>query len=82
MVDILFGSLAEALGPRAIGIVLSGSLDDGTEGCKQIKAKGGTTFAQDKSAAVSGMPLSAQDAGCIDFILPVDKMAKKLQGMA
>lgn len=83
MVDFLFCSLAAAMGTRAIGIVLSGGVGgDGTEGCKQIKAKGGTTFAQDESAEVSSMPLSAQNAGCIDFVLPTDKMGKKLQRLA
>ena len=46
-IDLFFCSLADAIGPRAIGIVLSGYDGDGTEGCKQIKAKGGATFAQD-----------------------------------
>jgi hypothetical protein len=49
-----------------------------TEGCKPIKAKGGTTFAKDISAEVNGMPLSAQAQGCIDFVLPLDKIATKL----
>ena len=77
-VDILFLSLAEALGVRAIGVILSGYGGDGAEGCKYMKAKGGTTFAQDRSAHVSGMPLSAQASGCIDFVLPPDKIAEEL----
>jgi len=59
-IDLLFISLAETMGKQSIGIVLSGYSCDGTEGCKHIKAKGGTTFAQDRSAEVDGMPLSAQ----------------------
>ncbi len=58
-VDLFFTSLAEAMGDRAIGIVLSGYDGDGTKGCKQIKANGGKTFAQDMSAEVHFMPLSA-----------------------
>jgi len=77
-VDCLFKSLAESLGPQAIGIILSGYCNDGTEGCKHIKAKGGTTFAQDQSAEVSSMPLSAQGSGCIDFVLPPEKMPSEL----
>ena len=73
-IDLFFISLAEAMGARAIGIILSGYDGDGTEGCKHIKAKGGTTFAQDMSAEVDGMPLSAQASGCIDFVLPPDKI--------
>ena len=77
-VDILFISLAEALGMRAIGVILSGYGGDGAAGCQHMKAKGGTTFAQDSSAEVSGMPLSAQASGCIDFVLPPDKIAEEL----
>lgn len=50
----------------------------GTEGCKSIKAKGGITFAQDESAEVAVMPLRAQASGCIDFVLPPDKIADEL----
>ena len=78
-IDVFLSSLAEAMGARAVGIILSGYDGDGTEGCKHIKAKGGTTFAQDKSAEVSDMPLRAQAAGCVDFVLPPDKMPVELQ---
>jgi two-component system CheB/CheR fusion protein len=75
---LFFTSLAEALGAHAIGIILSGYDGDGTAGCQHIKAKGGTTFAQDLSAIVDGMPLTAQAAGCVDFVLPPDKIAEEL----
>jgi len=78
-VDLFLTSLAEAMGARAIGIILSGYDGDGTEGSRHIKAKGGTAFAQDTSAEVSGMPLSAQASGCIDFVLPPGKMPDELQ---
>ncbi len=79
-VDLFLTSLAEAMGgARAIGIILSGYYSDGTEGCRQIKAKGGTTFAQDKSAEVADMPLNAQASGCVDFVLPCDKISAELQ---
>jgi chemotaxis response regulator CheB len=78
-IDLFLTSLAEAMGARAIGIILSGADGDGTEGCKQIKAKGGTTFAQDMSAEVNGMPLSAQASGCIDFVLPPADMPSELR---
>ena len=77
-IDLLFTSLAEAMGKQSIGIILSGYFADGTEGCKHIKAKGGITFAQD-NAQVDGMPLSALATGCIDFFLPLDKISDKLQ---
>lgn len=81
-IDLFFVSLAEAMGSHAIGIVLSGYDGDGTEGCKEIKVKGGITFAQDKSAEVPHMPLSAQASGCIDFVMPPGKMANKLKKLA
>ncbi len=81
-VDLFFISLAEAMGERAIGIVLSGYDHDGTEGCKQIKANGGKTFAQDMSAEVEFMPLSARDSGNIDFVIPLDKIPCKLKSLA
>src|ERR1019366_5899147 len=78
-IDLLFSFLAEAMGARAIGIIFSGYGGDGTEGCKHIKANGGKTFAQDMSAEVNGMPVSAQASGCIDFVLPPDKIPAELQ---
>jgi two-component system CheB/CheR fusion protein len=77
-VDLFLTSLAEAMGARAIGIILSGYDGDGTEGCRQIKAKGGTTFAQDMSAEVYGMPYSAAASGCVDFVLPPGKIPDEL----
>lgn len=81
-VDIFFISLAEAMDVRAVGIILSGYDGDGTEGCRQIKANGGKTFAQDMSAEVNHMPLSAQEAGCVDFVLPFNKIPDKLKRLA
>ena len=81
-IDVFFASLAEAMGVRAIGIILSGYDGDGTEGCKHIKAHGGKTFAQDMSAEVDFMPLSAQASGCADFVMPLDKIPSKLKSLA
>ena len=81
-IDVLFVSLAEAMGVRAIGIVLSGYDGDGTEGCKHIRTNGGKTFAQDMSAEVDFMPLSAQASGCADFVMPLDKIPGKLKSLA
>jgi two-component system CheB/CheR fusion protein len=81
-IDLFLTSLAAAIGPHAIGIILSGYDGDGSEGCKKIKEFGGTTFAQDKSAEVNDMPLSAEATGCIDFVLPIDKISEELQKLA
>ena len=77
-IDLFFTSVATAMGSRAVGIVFSGYDGDGAEGCRRIKAAGGTTFAQDSSAEVSGIPISAQVTGCIDFVLSPDKIPAEL----
>ncbi len=78
-IDLFLTSLAEAMGPHAIGVILSGYDGDGTEGCRRIKAKGGTTFTQDSSAEVNHMPHSAQASGCVDFVLSPEKISEALQ---
>ncbi len=78
-IDHFFRTLAESQGPRAIGVILSGTATDGTLGLKAIKLAGGTTFAQEpKSAKFDGMPKSAILAGCVDFVLPPERIAKEL----
>jgi len=82
-IDNFFRSLAERMGQRAIGVVLSGTASDGTEGCRTIKAAGGVTFAQDeKSAKYDDMPRNAIDAGCIDFIFSPKDIARELGGIS
>jgi two-component system CheB/CheR fusion protein len=77
-IDLLLTSLAEAMGANAIGIILSGYDGDGAEGCKQIKTRGGTTFAQDKSAEINDMPANAQESGFVDHVLPPSKISDEL----
>jgi two-component system CheB/CheR fusion protein len=81
-IDRFLSSLAEERKCAAIGIILSGTASDGTQGLRTIKAEGGLTFAQDeKSARYAGMPLSAVAAGCVDFVLPPEKIAAELTRM-
>jgi two-component system CheB/CheR fusion protein len=78
-IDFFMGELAEDRDARSIGVVLSGTASDGTRGLAAIKAEGGITFAQDeKSAKYSGMPHSAVASGCVDFILPPEKIGREL----
>jgi two-component system CheB/CheR fusion protein len=78
-IDLFFTSLAEVHQSHAIGVVLSGTANDGTLGLKAIKDQGGITFAQDQqSAAYDGMPQSAIDAGVVDFILPPEEIPRQL----
>jgi two-component system CheB/CheR fusion protein len=76
--DLFFASIAQGLGDRAIGVILSGYDGDGTAGCKHIKGNGGITFAQDESAEVDSMPVSARASGYVDFVLPPDKISAAL----
>src|SRR2546425_5849917 len=74
-IDLLFGSVADAYGDRAIGIILSGTGMDGATGTRAIKGKGGTTIIQDpSSAAHPGMPNAARATGCVDFTLPLEEI--------
>ena len=78
-IDQFFDSLATERGNQAIGVILSGTASDGTEGCRAIKAGGGITFAQDEaSAKFSGMPRSAALAGFVDLVLPPKDIAREL----
>lgn len=74
-IDICFASLAEIHQEHAIGVVFSGTGNDGTIGLKTIKDQGGITIAQDlASAAYYSMPQSAIDAEVVDFILPPNEI--------
>jgi two-component system chemotaxis response regulator CheB len=78
-IDPLFRSAARACGPRAIGVVLSGMLDDGTAGLREIRARGGWTLAQaPDEAAFPSMPESAIANVGVDHVLPVGELATKL----
>jgi two-component system CheB/CheR fusion protein len=78
-INRFFVSLAEDQKSAAIGVVLSGTASDGTLGLQAIKSDGGVTFAQDpKSAGYPGMPESAILAGCVDFVLPPEDIAREL----
>ncbi len=77
-IDILFTSLAETHKSNVIGVVLSGSGSDGTEGLKRIKLEGGITFAQNNTAKFNAMPKSAINGGVVDFVLSSAEIAKKL----
>lgn len=82
-IDFFLRSLAEELGSRAIGVVLSGTASDGALGLKAIKANGGIAFAQDeKSAKYADMPRNAVAAASVDFVLPPEGIARELVRIA
>ncbi|MES1021522.1 chemotaxis protein CheB [Gloeocapsa sp. BRSZ] len=82
-VDPLFRTAARVYGKRVVGVVLSGTLDDGTAGLAAIKQQGGIAIAQDPQEALySGMPRSAIENVAVDHILPVAKIAAILVELA
>ncbi len=82
-IDAFFRSLAEEQGDRAIGIILSGTGTDGTQGLRAILGAGGISLVQEPaSAKYSGMPDSAIGAGYAMQVVPVEKMPAILQSGA
>ena len=78
-IDHFFQSLAENRREHAIGIVLSGTRDDGSRGTIAIKLRGGLTFAQSpEEAEYDSMPRSAIETGHVDLVLPTDQLARHL----
>jgi two-component system, chemotaxis family, CheB/CheR fusion protein len=77
--DILFSSLAKECGHSTIGVVLSGEGSDGALGIQALKLGGGVTLAQyPGSARFPGMPISAIETGCVDFVLRPNEIAHEL----
>ena len=77
--NVLVGSAAEAVGRRALGVILTGMGSDGLEGVKVLKQKGGRALAQsDASCVVYGMPKAIVDAGLADEIVDIEEMAQAI----
>ena len=82
-IDFFFRSLAQDQRERAIGIVLSGTGSDGTQGVRAIKAEGGMVMAQSPdSAEYDGMPRSAIATGLVDYELAPGEMPAQLMAYA
>lgn len=78
-VDVFLESLGDACGPRAVGVVLSGTASDGALGARRIKERGGTVLVQDpKTAAFRGMPEAAIGTGVADAVLSPELIAAEI----
>jgi two-component system CheB/CheR fusion protein len=78
-IDLFLRSLAQELGPRAIGVILSGTGSDGSRGMRAIHEAGGLTIVQQEDTALfDGMPKSALATGMIDLVLPPEEIATAL----
>jgi two-component system chemotaxis response regulator CheB len=79
-IDPLFRSAALAYGPRVIGVVLSGTLDDGSAGLAAIRRAGGIAVVQDPEDAIfPEMPRNALELVGADYVLPVNDMVPVLE---
>jgi two-component system chemotaxis response regulator CheB len=79
-IDPLFRSAALSFGARAIGVVLTGNLDDGTAGLHAIKDCGGIAIVEDPATAFApSMPTSALQDVAADYVLPVEGIGRQLQ---
>jgi len=75
-VDVLFRSVAQQVGPNAVGVILTGMGDDGARGLKEMHDAGAPTVAQDEaSSVVWGMPGAAVKSGAVDEVLPLNQVA-------
>lgn len=77
--DVLFSSAADACGSTVIGIVLTGTNDDGAQGLVDIRVQGGLAFVQDPCEAEEpAMPQAAIDRAGADAVLPIGELARRL----
>ncbi|HET7566500.1 MAG TPA: chemotaxis protein CheB, partial [Gaiellaceae bacterium] len=80
-IDVLFRSVAVAVGPRATAIVLSGTRDDGVAGASAIGRRGGCVFVQDPDDALfPGMPAETVARDHPDRVLPLAELAGAVAG--
>lgn len=78
-IDPLFRSVAVAYGARAIGVVLTGYLDDGAAGLQAIKSLGGYAIVQDPAdAEAASMPSMALESVAVDMVLSPDDIGPQL----
>lgn len=79
-VDVMFRSVAQNIGPNAIGVLMTGMGNDGAQGMLEMKQAGAYTLAQDEaSCVVWGMPGEAVALGCVDEQASLRKMAGRIQ---
>jgi len=82
-VDVMFSSVAEAAGARAVGVLMTGMGSDGAQGLLKMRQAGALTIAQDEaSCVVFGMPREAIRAGAADRVLPLSEIARAILAAA
>ncbi|MFO0951009.1 MAG: chemotaxis-specific protein-glutamate methyltransferase CheB [Isosphaeraceae bacterium] len=80
-VEVLFRSTAQAAGPHAAGVILTGMGDDGANALLEMREAGSLTVAQNEATcAVFGMPREAIRRGAAKFVTPLDRIAQNVMG--
>jgi two-component system chemotaxis response regulator CheB len=75
-IDVFFESVADTYGPRAVGVLLTGSSRDGASGLARIKRRGGTVVVQDPDTAEApAMPRAALEETAVDARLELQAIA-------
>ncbi|MEM9644387.1 MAG: chemotaxis response regulator protein-glutamate methylesterase [Planctomycetota bacterium] len=78
-VDYMFRSADKVLGPKLLGLIMTGMGDDGLEGCRLLRKSGATVWAQDEaSSTVYGMPRQIVDNGLADEVLPLSQISNSI----
>jgi two-component system chemotaxis response regulator CheB len=81
-VDHLFDSCARAYGSELAAVLLTGMGQDGVEGLRTVRQRGGHVLAQDeRSSVVFGMAQQAVKQGLVDEVLPLDAIGARLQAL-
>ena len=81
-VDELFESLAEVYNGKTLALILTGMGNDGKEGAKKIKEKGGVVLAQDaESSVVFGMPKAVIEEGLVDEVINLSRISERLKDL-
>ncbi|MUV59287.1 chemotaxis protein CheB [Halobacterium sp. CBA1126] len=78
-IDVTMESAAERVTDPLVAVVLTGMGTDGADGVRAVKEAGGATFAQDEAtSAVFGIPERAIETGCVDEVLPADRLTEAI----
>ncbi len=77
--DVLFRSIAEVYGSRALGVIMTGMGKDGLQGLRLMRQRGAAIFAQDEaSSVVWGMPSGVVHEGLADKVLPLNQLGESI----
>lgn len=78
-VDVMFRSLAQSFGDRAVGVILTGMGRDGAAGLHEMRQAGARTIGQDEgTCVVYGMPRAAAEMGSCEAVLPLERIGRKV----